>query len=117
LESTLEKISKEYNKKMTAADQTSYGLEQGFISFSHYLQQGLFKIRKRLGTERYGKLKNKQNAALVHQQNGQLHYHLDWLKLLVSEYYDPMYQYQLELKTERVIFRGNNVQCLAFLQR
>ena len=88
---------------------------QGFIAFSEYLEHGLFKVRKRLGTERYGQLKEIQSLALTQQSNGEQKYHLDWLKPLLSEYYDPMYQYQLGLKADRVVFRGNNAQCLAFL--
>ncbi len=116
LDYRLEKIYQEYIIEMIAQYQAIYGVEQGFIAFNQYLEQGLFKIRKRLGTERYGQLKAIQSAALTKQHNGQLHYHFDWLKPLLSEYYDPMYQYQLGLKTERVIFRGSNVQCLVFLQ-
>lgn len=120
LDYRLEHIYQEYIIKMTAQYQATYGVEQGFIAFSEYLEQGLFRIRKRLGTQRYGQLKAIQSTALMHQRNsqqqkGQLHHHLDWLKPLLSEYYDPMYQYQLGLKAERVIFRGNNAQCLAFL--
>tara|TARA_R110001583_G_scaffold193153_1_gene360880 strand:+ start:9407 stop:10543 length:1137 start_codon:yes stop_codon:yes gene_type:complete len=115
LDYRLEHIFQEYIINMTAQFQAEYGVEQGFISFSQYLEQGIFKIRKRLGTERYGQLKDLQSKALIEQQNGHLHYHLDWLKPLLNEYYDPMYQYQLGLKAERVIFRGNNAQCLAFL--
>ncbi|MFT5758792.1 MAG: tRNA 2-selenouridine synthase [Alteromonadaceae bacterium] len=111
----LEQIYQEYIIKMTAQYQGAYGVEQGFIAFSEYLAHGLFKVRKRLGSERYGQLMAIQSAALTQQQNGQLHHHLDWLKPLLSEYYDPMYQYQLGLKADRVVFRGNNAQCLAFL--
>jgi len=116
LEYRLEHIYQEYIIEMTAQYQAQYGNEQGFIFFSEYLEQGLFKIRKRLGSERYDQLKKAQSVALTQQKNGQLHYHLDWLKPLLSEYYDPMYQYQLGLKADRVIFRGNNAQCLAFLR-
>ncbi|ALO33803.1 tRNA 2-selenouridine synthase [Colwellia sp. MT41] len=116
LDYRLEHIYQEYIIKMTAQYQAKYGVEQGFVAFSQYLEQGLFKVRKRLGTERYGQLKAIQSTALTQQNNGQLHYHLDWLKPLLSEYYDPMYQYQLGLKAERIIFRGNNAQCLSFLQ-
>jgi len=115
LEYRLEKIYQEYIIKMTAQYGTAYGVEQGFVAFSEYLEQGLFKVRKRLGTERYGQLKEIQNKALTLQKSGQLQHHLDWLKPLLSEYYDPMYQYQLGLKAERVIFRGNNAECLAYL--
>lgn len=116
LDYRLEQIYQEYIIKMTRQFQTTYGVEQGFIAFSTYLTQGLYKVKKRLGTERYGQLQTIQAKALVRQKNGQQHYHLDWLKPLLSEYYDPMYQYQLGLKSERVIFRGNNAQCLAFLR-
>ena len=116
LDYRLEQIYQEYIIKMTAQYQLAYGEEQGFIAFSEYLAQGLFKVRKRLGTERYGQLKQIQSMALSQQQKGQLEYHLDWLKPLLSEYYDPMYQYQLGLKADRVVFQGNNAQCLAFIQ-
>lgn len=115
LEYRLEHIYQEYILAMTAQYQSHYGVEKGFIGFSQYLEQGLFKIRKRLGTERHAQLRKIQSEALIHQQNDQPQHHLDWLKPLLSEYYDPMYQYQLGLKAERVIFRGNNAQCLAFL--
>lgn len=114
LDYRLEHIYQEYIIKMTDQYQEKYGVEQGFIAFSEYLEQGLFKVRKRLGTERYGQLKTIQSTALTQQKNGHLFYHFDWLKPLLSEYYDPMYQYQLGLKAERVVFRGNNSQCLAF---
>lgn len=115
LEYRLEQIFQQYIINMADNYQATYGVEQGFIKFSQYLQQGLFKIRKRLGTMRYTQLNKIQSEALTQQLNGQIHLHFDWLRPLLSEYYDPMYQYQLGLKAERVIFRGNNRQCLAFL--
>ena len=116
LDYRLEHIYQEYIIKMTAQYQSKFGFEQGFVGFSQYLEQGLFKIRKRLGSERYSQLKTIQDIALTKQKEGQLYHHLDWLKPLLKEYYDPMYQYQLGLKSERVVFRGNNAQCLAFIQ-
>jgi tRNA 2-selenouridine synthase len=115
LDYRLEHIFQEYIIKMTSQYKASYGTEQGFIGFSQYLENGLFKVRKRLGTQRYGQLQNILCIALAHQKNGQFHHHLDWLKPLLSEYYDPMYQYQLKQKSERVVFRGNNAQCLAYI--
>jgi tRNA 2-selenouridine synthase len=115
LDYRLEKIYQEYIIKMTDQYEVTYGTEQGFECFSKYLEHGLFKVRKRLGSERYGQLKQIQSDALTHQKNGLLHHHLDWLKPLLSEYYDPMYQYQLAQKSERIIFRGNNAQCLDFI--
>jgi tRNA 2-selenouridine synthase len=115
LEYRLEHIYQEYIIQMTAQYQAAYGVEQGFIAFGEYLEQGLFKVRKRLGTERYGQLKAIQSAALTEQKKGHCQHHLDWLNPLLSEYYDPMYQYQLKQKADRIIFRGNNAECLAFI--
>jgi tRNA 2-selenouridine synthase len=116
LDYRLEHIYQEYIIKMTAQYEATYGIEQGFIGFSQYLEHGLFKVRKRLGSERYAQLKQIQSDALSHQRKGLLHHHIDWLKPLLSEYYDPIYQYQLSQKSERIIFRGNNEQCLAFIK-
>ncbi len=116
LEYRLEQIYQEYIVKMTDQYEATYGVEKGFVAFSEYLEHGLFKVRKRLGSERYGQLKEIQSKALIQQQSGERQHHLDWLKPLLSEYYDPMYQYQLGQKADRIIFRGNNAECLDFLQ-
>jgi tRNA 2-selenouridine synthase len=115
LDYRFEHIYQEYIIEMTVQYQTTYGMKECLISFGQYLEQGLFKRQKRLGTERYGQLKAIQSTALAQQLNGKPLHHFDWLKPLLCEYYDPMYQYQLGLKAERLIFRGNNAQCLAFL--
>jgi tRNA 2-selenouridine synthase len=112
----LEQIYQEYIIKMTAQYQAALGFEQGFTAFSQYLNQGLFKVRKRLGSQRYAQINTLLGKALTAQKNGQFQHHFDWLKPLLSEYYDPMYQYQLKLKSKRVIFRGNNMECLTFLR-
>ena len=33
--------------------------------------------------------------------------HRAWIKVLLSDYYDPMYDFQLEKKAARVAFRGD----------
>jgi len=41
--------------------------------------------------------------------------HQAWIKYLLSEYYDPMYDYQLSKKQQRVQFRGNCSEVEEFL--
>ena len=41
--------------------------------------------------------------------------HSGWIERLLSWYYDPMYDYQLEKKAERVIFRGDADAVRSFL--
>ena len=34
---------------------------------------------------------------------------------LLVDYYDPMYNYQIQKKLDRVVFKGNAVEVLAYL--
>ena len=43
--------------------------------------------------------------------------HKAWIRALLVEYYDPMYDYQLGKKTERVIFRGEQKHVLDYMKR
>jgi tRNA 2-selenouridine synthase len=47
------------------------------------------------------------NALNVQQNQNDTSKHLDWISLLLDLYYDPMYQYQLEKKQDRVVFQGS----------
>ncbi|WP_299013581.1 tRNA 2-selenouridine(34) synthase MnmH [uncultured Photobacterium sp.] len=93
------------------------GEEQGWLNFAEYLARGMFGIRKRLGLERYGELLQvQQNAIKLMQSNGSLDGHVDWLKPLLEQYYDPMYTYQLSKKADRVVFRGEYDEVKAWLK-
>jgi len=41
--------------------------------------------------------------------------HMAWILALLKEYYDPMYDYQLQKKAERVVFRGDMQAAHAYL--
>lgn len=63
-------------------------------------QGALERIRKRLGGARHREAAN----ALVHGfEKGT---HERWIELLLTWYYDPMYDYQLSKKQRRVVYRG-----------
>ena len=87
--------------------QTADGKEQGFINFADELRESLYKIRRRLGGDRYTKLSQLLEDAIKSHELGDEHRHRDWIAILLNEYYDPMYNYQLARKKERVIYRGN----------
>lgn len=72
----------------------------------------LEKIQKRLGLERYQEIR----ASLQHgYHTGDREDHFVWLSLLMRHYYDPMYDYQLAQKKERVIYRGHKHTVKEFL--
>ena len=44
--------------------------------------------------------------ALSDHSKGIIDSHRAWINFLISEYYDPMYTFQMKNKSERIIFSG-----------
>ena len=42
--------------------------------------------------------------------------HREWIKILILEYYDPMYEYQLSKKEDRIIFEGTRKEFSEWIQ-
>lgn len=104
----LQRLKEEYIDDMSQQFISFYGEEQGWQKFTEYLQHGIYAIRKRLGSERYQQLANTLESALQqHQKTNQSEHHCAWLTPLLTDYYDPMYTYQMSKKTERIVFQGN----------
>jgi len=81
------------------------------------LQGDLYRIRKRLGGERYTQTRELLDAAFQKQwKEGDLSLHRQWIGLLLSTYYDPMYDYQLGKRSGEVLFRGPRDQVVAAAQ-
>ena len=59
------------------------------------LQSSLFNIRKRLGLKLYDEISIKIQSILIDLNKRS---HEEWIKDLLVNYYDPMYDYQLESK-------------------
>ena len=75
--------------------------------FSNYLLNSLEKIRKRLGEKNYKTIKQKMYQATNHEINDAFkEIHREWIQILILKYYDPMYEYQLSRKKDRIIFEG-----------
>ncbi|WP_020396556.1 tRNA 2-selenouridine(34) synthase MnmH [Thiolinea disciformis] len=91
---------------------------QGLAAFEHYVWQSVGKIAKRLGGVRYAKVVELIKTAFAEQQeHGNLEKHRAWVAFLLLEYYDPMYDYQLAKKQQRVLFQGSAAQIKQFLQQ
>lgn len=101
--------------RLHAFQQQLLNHEQAFLAFSQYLQTSLAKVQKRLGGTRYAKVLALMQAALIQQEKtGDGQWHQAWIELLLIDYYDPMYDYQISQKRERVIFVGNAREVRAF---
>jgi tRNA 2-selenouridine synthase len=99
-------------KKFTTEDPIN-----GTDNFSNYWLNSLFKIKKRLGGLRYDLLLNQLNIALNnHKDNNDLSDFLPLIESLLVDYYDPMYDFQISNKKQRVVYEGNFNEVTNFLQ-
>ena len=87
-----------------------------FELFAQELRQSMFNIRKRLGGVRHQELTTMLDSALAAHEAGDNSLHRDWIRMLLSEYYDPQYDYLLEKRKDRIVFRGSAVEVEAYLQ-
>jgi tRNA 2-selenouridine synthase len=121
LESSIdERINITFNEYITEAlaeHQSQNGLQAGFISWAENLHTAIDKIQRRLGGVRYSEIKEILSRAIQQQQssnNTDLHY--DWIRSLLVDYYDPMYDYQIGKKQDRIVFSGTYDEVTAYLK-
>lgn len=92
-----------------------YGRE-GIGIWAGYIREGIQKIKKRLGDERYNRVIKNFDEALEKQMKTDNHKdHYQWIAILLEEYYDPMYKYQLKNKSERIVFEGDKQAICEYL--
>ena len=86
-----------------------------FDQFAGDLYAALDRIKKRLGGARHHALTRQLDDAIASHLRGDTSVHRGWITALLRDYYDPMYNYQLENRKERIIFRGNEAEVAGFL--
>lgn len=111
----LEHIHQEYVKTMYAHFCEAQANEP-LTEFGNYLLSSIDKIRKRLGNEAHGSLRQKILRALKQQKaSGCTQLHYDWINQLLTDYYDPMYHFQLKKKQHRIVFQGVRQEVSQFI--
>lgn len=87
---------------------SSFGSKNGLQLWLKEMGSGADRIKKRLGAQRHQQLIQLQKQACQHQlQTDDGQNHKSWIRLLLGEYYDPMYDYQLKKRSELIVFRGD----------
>ncbi|MDX1456697.1 MAG: tRNA 2-selenouridine(34) synthase MnmH [Marinobacter sp.] len=100
-------IREDYVERMLSEYRERDGDDAGWSNFSDYLLSALDRIRKRLGGVRHRQLRQTLEDALQQQRmHGDLGGHDAWIETLLTDYYDPMYDYQLDQKQGRVVVQG-----------
>jgi len=118
IEQRVEIVYVEYILNALAEYQGLLGSDKGFDSWAGNLTQALEKIQRRLGGLRHQSIKSiMEDAIFRHRNQGQPEHHKSWIRGLLVEYYDPMYDYQLSKKTHRVVFRGEREDVVYYLKR
>ena len=79
-----------------------------------HLPASFARIRKRLGGARHREIGALLTAALAHDDPDM---HRAWIRRLLTDYYDPMYDYQIAAKQDRIVHRGNLDSVAAYLGR
>lgn len=120
----LVELSLEQRVEITLEDYIVAGLaereachgEEGFPVFAAWLRDAMYRIRKRLGGVRHKALTAQlEDALAIQAASGDPGAHRNWITTLLADYYDPMYDYQLRAKADRIIFRGEPAAVVAFL--
>ena len=86
--------------------------------FADSLLSALLRIKRRLGVEPYTSIKLLMERALSEidfAKSAELH--RAWICKLLQDYYDPMYEYQLEKKSQLIVFRGSSSEFLDWSER
>ncbi|MFK5892145.1 MAG: tRNA 2-selenouridine(34) synthase MnmH, partial [Pseudomonadota bacterium] len=84
--------------------------------FEQYLKGSLDRIKKRLGGLRHKQVSQIMHDAIQsHFNHSDLDGHRLWIKILMQDYYDPMYKYQLDKKQDRIVYEGNREEVITYI--
>lgn len=115
-ENRVSRILQDYVVDQLVDHQALYGAQEGFERFAAHLKLSLANIHKRLGGERYQRALAMLSEALGAQRStGAVDGHALWIRLLLCEYYDPMYVHQKASKSGRILTTGDAAALHQFL--
>ncbi|MDG4812480.1 tRNA 2-selenouridine(34) synthase MnmH [Hydrogenovibrio sp. 3SP14C1] len=78
-----------------------------FEAWAEFMRAAFERIRKRLGGERYQRVLSEFELACTTQLNqNTFDGHDGWIHILLNEYYDPMYDYQMQKHQSKIDFSG-----------
>ncbi|HHX60073.1 MAG TPA: tRNA 2-selenouridine(34) synthase MnmH [Epulopiscium sp.] len=94
-----------------------YADEVALSQWADYIRESVMKIKKRFGEESCKEILAVFEQAYQEQlRTGSPKKHRDWIEIMLRDYYDPMYNYQIQKTTHEIIFEGNTNEVLEFLK-
>jgi tRNA 2-selenouridine synthase len=81
-----------------------------------FIRDALLRIKKRLGGARFTSIiKTLDEAIIALKSQNQWSGFDDIINVLLSQYYDPMYEYQYQQKAGKTIFKGSHTEIIQWL--
>jgi len=106
----------EYAKDIHLDYVAHFGEEVGLEKLEAHLLDSLSKLRKRLGGERYQRMQQTMRDATKQLADGSGYEGFGAVfGELLLDYYDPMYDYQMSSKLERIVYNGSRTEVLQHL--
>ena len=56
-----------------------------------------------------------ENAIAAQRDNGEVEAHREWIGELLGNYYDPMYDYQIQSNEKQIAFKGDREAVIGYL--
>ena len=116
LESRVQITLEDYVLGPLAEYRQHYPQEQAAEQLGEDLIAAMDRIRKRLGGARHQQLRSQLQAALARQSEyADSQAHCAWIRPLLSDYYDPMYDHHAQRREGEVLFRGSRDEVMEWL--
>ena len=115
-ETRIRLISEDYIVNAWPQYCSDYG-DEAERQFSEFVLHNLARIQKRLGGERYHMVRQCFESALKEfYRSSNVEAFYQGILILLEEYYDPMYRYQLASKNANLIFEGPEDEYLLWVE-
>lgn len=90
--------------------------EDGMNQWFDYITASVTRLKRSLGGARMQDLLALVQTAYDEQcKTGSIELHKAWIETLLKDYYDPMYEYQIQNNVKNIIFHGNEEEVFQYL--
>lgn len=108
MQDRIENCFQDYVPDLLSRYISKLGHTEGFNAFKDHHRGSLSRIKKRFGGQNYARALELLEVAMdKHESHNDSTYYSEFIEILLRDYYDPMYDYQLSKKEQRIVFRGN----------
>ncbi len=108
IEARINNVIDDYVVQLLSLYKQAQGEESGFDAYEEHHLNSLYRVRKRFGGENYAQARELLLTALAqHKNHNDTAAYKPLIEKLLVDYYDPMYDYQLQVKADRVMYQGD----------